>query len=453
MEALQASALPLGHATLFIIRYTVLDTSLSTSSVRNCFFVRRSLLRTGALAIMRRMILLILDILIGWGIKVPAVFSYTSTRMILAAVTTLLISIGLGPRFIKKLYELKIGQTIRMEECPLLGKLHEKKKDTPTMGGILILTSMVVSLFLWMDLTHPFTLCLLLATVTLGGLGAYDDYMKLRYQNTEGVRARTKLAWQAGFAALLGAYLVFPSVGEAIHFGEWFAPPVIKDFVISGDAAGSPVSDFAARYYLPFVKGPVFVLGGLGLGLGVLMTTFVVTGASNAVNLTDGLDGLAAGALILVAASLALIAFVSNNAEIAQYLNILYIGGSGEIAIYLSAFCGACLGFLWYNGYPAQVFMGDTGSLALGGIIGVAAVLLRREALLAIIGGIFVAEALSVILQVASYRFRNKKRIFLCAPLHHHFEYKGWPETKVVLRFWIIGLLLAIIGVASLKFQ
>lgn len=180
---------------------------------------------------------------------------------------------------------------------------------------------------------------------------------------------------------------------------------------------------------------------------------FVITGSSNAVNLTDGLDGLAAGSLIMVAGSLGIVAFVSNHQDLARYLNILYIEGSGEIAIYLCAMIGACLGFLWYNGYPAQVFMGDTGSLTLGGIIGVSAVLLKREFLLGIVGGIFVAEALSVILQVASYRFRNKKRIFLIAPLHHHFEYKGWPETKVVIRFWIVGLIFAIIGIASLRFQ
>ena len=202
--------------------------------------------------------------------------------------------------------------------------------------------------------------------------------------------------------------------------------------------------------YIPFLKGHVISICCLLAGLFIIC---VVTGTSNAVNLTDGLDGLAAGCLIMVASCLALIAFISNNVDLAGYLNILYIEGSGEIAIYLSAFIGACIGFLWYNGYPAQVFMGDTGSLALGGVIGVSAVLLKKELLLVIIGGIFVAEALSVILQVCSYRWRNKQRIFLCAPLHHHFEYKGWPETKVVLRFWIVALLLAIIGMTSLKFQ
>jgi phospho-N-acetylmuramoyl-pentapeptide-transferase len=213
------------------------------------------------------------------------------------------------------------------------------------------------------------------------------------------------------------------------------------------------LQEYAARFYLPFVQQPLFQLSGLLLPLAALMILFVIVAASNSVNLTDGLDGLAAGCLIMVSTCLALFAFVANNFDLSNHLHILYVEGSGEIAIYLSALVGACIGFLWYNGYPAQLFMGDTGSLALGGIVGVSAVLLKREGLLALVGGIFVVETLSVILQVASYRLRNKKRIFLCSPLHHHFECKGWPETKVVMRFWIIGLLLAVIGIASLKFQ
>jgi phospho-N-acetylmuramoyl-pentapeptide-transferase len=210
--------------------------------------------------------------------------------------------------------------------------------------------------------------------------------------------------------------------------------------------------EYMSRIYIPFYKNPI-VLKGFFIIFSFLLIIFVITGASNAVNLTDGLDGLASGCLVMVAVVLALFSFLSNNIHMARYLNILYLENSGEIGIYLFAMSGACLGFLWYNGYPAQIFMGDTGSLALGGVIGVASILLRREFLLAVIGGIFVAEALSVIIQVLSYRYRNKKRVFLCSPLHHHFEYKGWPESKVVIRFWIIGLLLAIIGMASLKFQ
>jgi phospho-N-acetylmuramoyl-pentapeptide-transferase len=403
-----------------------------------------------------------------WGIKVPAVFSYYSTRMILAAVTSLLLSIFLGPYFIRKLYELKIGQPIRKDECPLLGQLHEKKQNTPTMGGILILCSMLISLFLWMDLTHVFTLILLITTLFLGFMGGRDDYLKLKYKNTKGMSARGKLFFQFILSSLIASYFLFPSINQGIQIGEWFTPPVIKENVYAkqtgpnssqeepvyaGPTVTVTLKDYASRLYLPFFKDPIISFSGVSIILAIFFIFFVITGSSNAANLTDGLDGLLAGCLIMVASCLAIIAFVSNHLDIARYLNILYVEGSGEIAIYLSALVGACLGFLWYNGHPAQVFMGDIGSLTLGGIIGVSAVLLKREFLLGIVGGIFVAEALSVILQVASYRLRNKKRIFLCAPLHHHFEYKGWPETKVVIRFWIIGLLLAIIGIASLKFQ
>lgn len=404
------------------------------------------------------------------GLKVPVAFSYTSTRMMLAAVTSLILIIFLGPYFIRKLYELKIGQSIRSEHCPLLGELHHKKKDTPTMGGALILFSMLVSMIIWMDLKSIFTLILFFTTVFLGLLGARDDYLKLKYKNTKGLSAKKKLLFQSVLGGLLAFYLLNPSIASYIQKGDWYQPPVVKEQVLIKAALEPEASlnaipnhsfvqnqlslkEYASRIYLPFFKDPIITLSGTLAIIAAFFIIFVVTGTSNAVNLTDGLDGLAAGCLIMVATSLAFIAFLSNNVDIAGYLNILYIGGSGEIAIYLCAFVGACIGFLWYNGHPAQIFMGDTGSLALGGIIGVSAVLLRRELLLSVIGGVFVAEALSVIMQITSYKLRNKKRIFLCTPLHHHFEYKGWPETKVVIRFWIVGLLLAIVGVASLKLQ
>ncbi len=396
------------------------------------------------------------------GFKVPSVFMYSSTRMMLAALTSLLLTIFLGPRCIKRLYELKTGQSIRVEDCPLLAELHQKKKDTPTMGGILILFSMLVSMVLWMDLKSSFTLILFVTTVWLGFLGGWDDYLKLRYKNSKGMRAKKKFFLQILLAGLISVYLYCPSVSQAVHVGSWFEPPAAREQVVHvkgaearGDAAKATLSSaqYMGRYFVPLCKDPVLVLSGAGVIFGILFTIFVVAGSSNAVNLTDGLDGLASGCLVMVAAAFGLLAFFSNNLEIARYLNILYIEGSGEIGVYLFALVGACLGFLWYNGYPAQLFMGDTGSLSLGGVVGISAVLLRREVLLALIGGIFVAEAASVILQVGSYKLRNKKRIFLCAPLHHHFEYKGWPETKVVLRFWIISLILAIIGIASLKFQ
>lgn len=420
------------------------------------------------------MIFFIIDLLKQLGIKIPSVFAYYSTRMILAALTSLVVSIFLGPFFIRKLYELKIGQSIRSEDCPLLGQLHEKKKDTPTMGGILILFSMLISMFLWMDWTNVFTLILFATTFFLGFIGGRDDYLKLKYKNTKGMSAKKKMAFQVLFSSLIAAYLLCPSVSQRVQIGPWFSSPLVKEQVPLRTQSGIPVAsemaikdvtkeepmqkalslkEYASRLYFPFVKDPVLVFSGIFTIIAGIFIVIVVTGASNAVNLTDGLDGLAAGCLIMVASCLAFIAFVSNNVDLAGYLHILYIEGSGEIAIYLSALVGACLGFLWYNGHPAQVFMGDTGSLSLGGIIGVSAVLLKREILLAVIGGIFVAEALSVILQVGSFKMRNKKRIFLCTPLHHHFEYLGWAETKVVIRFWIIGLILAIVGIASLKFQ
>lgn len=398
------------------------------------------------------------------GIDIPDVFRYYSTRMMLAAITALILNIYLGPRFIKKLYELKVGQTIRTEDCPLLGQLHQKKKDVPTMGGALMLFSMLVSMLLWMDLTHVFTLILFLTTVVLGMLGARDDYLKLKYKNAKGMSGRKKLIVQGLVGGLLALYLLSPAAAQMIHVGNWYQPPSVKEQTLVSQnhtqtsqhevvQQNVPLKDYASRIYMPFFKDHVVSFTGIFTILAALFIICVVTGTSNGVNLTDGLDGLAAGCLIMVASCLAFIAFVSNHIDLAGYLNILYIEGSGEIAIYLSAFVGACIGFLWFNGYPAQIIMGDTGSLALGGVIGVAAVLLKRELLLAVIGGVFVAEAASVILQVASYKLRNKKRVFLCAPLHHHFEYKGWPETKVVIRFWIVGLLLAIIGLASLKFQ
>lgn len=385
--------------------------------------------------------------------NLPPAFTYTSTRMVLAAATALLLTILLGPAFIKKLYELKIGQPIRKEECPPLGELHKNKQNTPTMGGILILSSILISALLWMDLSEIFTLQLILATVFLGALGAYDDYQKLKYKSAKGLSARYKLLFQFLFSFCIASYFLFPSVTSFFHVGDWFSPPVIKTAVNSKEAVAMPLTDYMMQFQIPFFKHPVVLHGFWGVLIVFVMTMIVITGSSNAVNLTDGLDGLATGCLLLVAAPMALMAFLSNHLNISEYLNILYIGGSGEIAIYLCAFFGACLGFLWFNSHPAQVFMGDTGSLALGGILGTVAVLLKREFFFAIVGGIFVIEALSVILQVLSYRLRNKQRIFLCAPLHHHFEYKGLPETKVVIRFWIVALLFVLVGLGSIKFQ
>jgi phospho-N-acetylmuramoyl-pentapeptide-transferase len=408
------------------------------------------------------MALLLLDYLkYNLGMKVPNVFFYTSTRMCLGLLTALLLSIFLGPRLIKKLYELKIGQTIRTSECPLLGSLHRNKQNTPTMGGVLIIGAMIVSLLLWMDFTSIFTWILLTITLGLGLVGGLDDYLKLKHRNTKGLSSKQKLILQAGLSTMVALYFVAPSVQQMLSID----PPQIKEERVVGGKTtfvdnvikktkervvkDVPLTDYFSRIYVPFLKDPLFHLGAL---FTLIWAFLVIMGSSNAVNLTDGLDGLASGCIVMVAATFGLIAFLSNNADLSSYLNILYIEGSGEIAIYLFSAIGATLGFLWYNGHPAQIFMGDVGSLTLGGIIGVSALLLKKEILLAIVGGVFVVEALSVILQVASFRLRGE-RIFLCAPIHHHFEFKGWPETKVVIRFWIVGLFLALIGIASLKFQ
>lgn len=393
----------------------------------------------------------------AWGFTLPTAFTYSSTRMMLAALTSLVVTILMGPWFIRKLYELKTGQSIRVEDCPMLVKLHEKKKETPTMGGILILFAMLVSLVLWMDWKSSFTLLFLITTLWLGMVGGYDDYLKLKFKNSKGLSAKKKFLFQNLCALFVSLYLFFPEVSDLFSLGSWFNLPNIEVVQNAGGGIDSPVTalplkQYMSVYFLPFLKDPIWVLTGVGVLFGVLFSVVVITGTSNAVNLTDGLDGLASGCLVMVAGVLAVIAFLSNNFEIARYLNILYIEGGSEIAVYLSALVGACLGFLWYNGYPAQVFMGDIGSIALGGILGVAAVCLRREFLLALLGGVFVAETLSVIIQVISYKLR-RKRVFLCSPLHHHFEYKGWPETKVVVRFWIVSLILALIGLASLKLQ
>lgn len=399
------------------------------------------------------MILFLLQFLrehLSW--KIPSVFEYYSTRMALSAITSLIFCIVLGPHFIKKLYELKIGQPIRMEECPQLGKLHEKKKNTPTMGGILILSSMLISMLLWMDLSSSFTLLLFFCTISIGCIGGYDDYLKLRYKNSKGLAARKKYGAKLCVVLCICGYLFVPEVTHLFQMGNFFKPITAKLYIDNVEHILN-TKEFFSTLYLPFFKTPIASITGIGFLFLIPFIVIVITGSSNAVNLTDGLDGLATGCCILSAAAFTIFAFLSNHFQLAQYLNLPYLEGSGEIAIYLCGMIGACLGFLWYNGHPAQVFMGDTGSLALGSILGLASVLLRREVWLAIIGAVFVAEALSVIIQIASYKLCNKKRVFLCAPLHHHFEYKGWHETKIVIRFWIIALLCAILGLLTLKFQ
>ena len=347
------------------------------------------------------------------------IFKYITFRVVLAAATAFLISIIFGPALIRGLTRLKIGQQLRPpEECQDLYKLHSNKAGTPTMGGILILLSIVVSVLLWSDLGNKYIILSLIAMLVLGGIGFVDDYIKLAKKRSKGLGILGKFIPQALTASFIGyfAYLD-PSLG--------------------------------GRVDIPFLKDVVWNLGLFYIIFAVL----VIVGSSNAVNLTDGLDGLAIGCVIMAALAYIILSYVSGHAVFSKYLFIPFIPGSGELAILCASIVGAGLGFLWFNCFPASVFMGDVGSLSLGGVIGVTAVFIRKEFLLVIVGGIFVVEAVSVILQVGSFRLRGGKRIFKIAPLHHHFQVSGWPESKVIVRFWIIGIILAVFTLATLKIR
>lgn len=398
------------------------------------------------------MLLLFLDFLRFLGIHVPTFLSQCSTRIALASLTSFCLTLVFGKKLIEILKRWNLKDRVRTKDCARLAELHGKKNETPTMGGLIIVFSLLASLFLWMQLDHIFTLILFLTTFCIGILGFVDDLFKIR-RGKKGLSARKKLGVQLLFSLLIASYLLVPSISDFVEKKIGFLSPKAKEFSTPSEQALLSTKAIASRLYLPFQKKVVWKASGVGLILLGLFFIFVIAGTCNAVNLTDGLDGLATGSVLIAAACFCLIAFLSNHIEISRYLHILYIEGSSEIAVFLAAVVGSCLGFLWYNAPPAQVFMGDTGSLTLGAILGVSAVLLRREFLLALVGGVFVAEALSVILQVGSYRYRKKKRIFLIAPLHHHFEYKGVAETKVTVRFWIVGLLLAVVGILSLKLQ
>ncbi|MDR0218959.1 MAG: phospho-N-acetylmuramoyl-pentapeptide-transferase [Enterobacteriaceae bacterium] len=341
------------------------------------------------------------------------VFSYLTFRAIVGLLTALGISLWMGPTLIAYLQKLQIGQVVR-DNGP---ESHFSKRGTPTMGGLLILFSITLSILLWARLDNPYVWCVLAVLLGYGVIGFVDDYRKVVRKDTKGLIARWKYFWQS-VLALAVAFALY-SIG--------------KD---------TP----ATQLVVPFFKE---VMPQLGL-LYILLTYFVIVGTSNAVNLTDGLDGLAIMPTVLVSAGFALVAWATSNVNFANYLHIPYLNYSGELVIVCTAIVGAGLGFLWFNTYPAQVFMGDVGSLALGGALGTIAVLLRQEFLLVIMGGVFVMETLSVILQVGSFKLRGQ-RIFRMAPIHHHYELKGWPEPRVIVRFWIISLMLVLIGLATLK--
>jgi phospho-N-acetylmuramoyl-pentapeptide-transferase len=341
------------------------------------------------------------------------VFRYITFRAIVAILTALVVSFFCGPWVIRKLQQLEVRQYVR-NNGP---SQHLQKEGTPTMGGILILFSIILSVILWADLTNFYIWVILLVLVGFGAIGFADDYRKLTQRNSKGMGVKQKLICQvavAGAAALL-----------------LYSYPMFK-----------------STLSVPFFKGFLPDLGTFY----IFLTVFVIVGTSNAVNLTDGLDGLAIGPVLIAAGTFMVLAYLAGHVKIASYLGIPYVSGSGELAIFCGAMVGASMGFLWYNAYPAQVFMGDTGSVSLGAALGAAAVMTKQEILLAIVGGLFVLEALSVIFQVASYKLR-RKRIFRMAPLHHHFELKGWAEPKVIVRFWIITIFLALIALSTLKLR
>ena len=389
------------------------------------------------------------------------VFQYLSFRAAIAAITAMAISIALGPWLIRKLYALKIGQPIPKDECPPLHALHRDKEGTPTMGGLLIVAAILVPTLLWAKFLGPFVLLAIGATVWLGLLGAVDDFLKIRHQSRRGLRARTKLGWQALLGLLVGVALFAmpapspeysttkPKLVESLKaqaLADQLA--VDEESVVLIVLKEHKIRGYPKTLFVPFYRWPVAMLGLLYIPFAML----VITASSNAVNLTDGLDGLAIGCSIAVAFVYIVISYVCGNFLLSDYLNIEFVNGSGELVIFLASMIGAGLGFLWFNAHPAQIFMGDTGSLALGGAIGTVALIVKKEFLLLIAGGIFVVEAVSVIVQVAYFKWK-RERVFRMAPLHHHFEMGGWSETKVTVRLWIIAAIFALVSLASLKLQ
>ena len=350
------------------------------------------------------------------------VFQYITVRVVGGAGTAFLMTLLLGPWVIGHLRRLKIGQYERKDEAPPLYALHAQKEGTPTMGGLLIVLSISISTLLWAVPGDPLVLLVLATLCYMAVLGFCDDYTKIARKRSRGIDARTKLVFQCVWAVVaMAALLLLPVTRER-----------------------------ARQLMVPFFKEPV--IADMGLVLGFIFVALILVGASNAVNLTDGLDGLAIGCTSSAALSYMILAYVAGHSVFAGYLNVPHVKGAGEVAVFCGCMMGASLGFLWYNCHPASVFMGDTGSLALGGAIGMVAIVIKQELALMIVGGVFVMEALSVILQVVSFKTRGK-RVFAMAPIHHHFEMKNWSETQVTVRFWILSIIFALLGVLSLKIR
>ena len=372
------------------------------------------------------------------------VFQYITFRAVMAALTALLIGLAAGPRVIRMLTSLKIGQPIREYAM----QSHLAKSGTPTMGGVLILLAITISTLLWADLSNRFVWIVLAVTLSFGAIGWADDWRKVVNKDPEGMRSREKYFWQSVIGLLAALYLVF-SISEN---SNWRVFELFISWVQSGFSLDLPPK---AGLSVPFFKEVSYPLGVLGF---VILTYLVIVGSSNAVNLTDGLDGLAIMPVVMVGASLGVFADVTGSVSYSKYLLFPHIAGASELMIFSSAMAGAGLAFLWFNTHPAQVFMGDVGALALGAALGTIAVIVRQEIVLAVMGGIFVVEALSVMLQVTWFKFTKKRygegrRLLKMAPLHHHFEKSGWKETQVVVRFWIITMLLCLIGLTTLKLR
>ena len=345
------------------------------------------------------------------------VFNYITLRAVLAAMTALIISFTAGPRVIRWLTTKKIGQAVRTDGP----QTHLVKSGTPTMGGALILIAIGVTTLLWGDLANRYVWVLLIVTLGFGAIGWYDDWKKVVYRDPKGLASRWKYFWQSVIGLVVAVYLAMSST-----------LPAEMELIV------------------PFFKTVSYPLGAIGF---VILTYLVIVGSSNAVNLTDGLDGLAIMPTVMIGGALAIFSYVAGSAVFSKYLLMPYIPGAGELAVFLGAMVGAGLGFLWFNANPAEVFMGDVGALALGAALGTVAVIVRQEIVLAIMGGVFVAETLSVAAQVLYFKFTGGKRIFRMAPLHHHFELGGWKETQVVVRFWIITIMLVLVGLSTLKIR
>ncbi len=372
-------------------------------------------------------------------IRALNVFSYITLRAVLAAMTALVISFIAGPAMIRKLTAYKIGQSVRTDGP----QTHLTKAGTPTMGGALILVAIGITTLLWADLSNRFVWVVLLVTLGFGAVGWVDDYRKVVHRNPKGLSAKEKYFWQSLIGIVAAVYLAFaiPAPTTAQIWDLFVA------WVQSGFSMDLPPK---ADLIVPFFKNIAYPLGVFGF---ILLTYFVIVGTSNAVNLTDGLDGLAIMPAVMIAGALGIFCYVQGNAVFSKYLLLPYIPGAGELAIFCGAIVGAGLGFLWFNAYPAEVFMGDVGALALGAALGTVAVIVRQEIVLFIMGGVFVAETVSVMIQVLYFKASGGKRVFRMAPLHHHYELGGWKETQVVVRFWIITIMLVLFGLSTLKLR